>query len=312
MATDRTVFVTDVGLRDGLQMLPTFVPTTDKLRLLAALVDAGVRSAEVTSFVSAKAVPQMADAADLLPAAQTLVQRASVLVPNRRGLSRAMTAGAWEIAVVVGATDTLNRRNIRLSLPEAIDEGRATLQQARAAGLATRAYVAVALGCPYEGAVDPGHAANIARQLHAAGAQEIVLADTIGAGGPSQVRALLRAALQDLPVDAVSAHFHDTRGLGLANVLAALDLGVRRFDASIGGLGGCPFAPGAAGNLATEDLVVLAHQEGLHTGIATASLARAVQVAQDITGLPLGGRSLRWLQRSPSLPSHSPQPETHR
>ncbi len=306
------LFITDVALRDGLQMLPTFVSTADKLRLLSALVNVGVRSAEVTSFVSAKAVPQMADAAEILASAQHLVERASCLVPNRRWLAKAIEAGAREIAVVVGATDTLNRRNIRLSLNEAIEEGCATLREARAAGLATRAYVAVAMACPYEGAVAPAHAAGIAVQLHAAGAQEVVLADTIGAGGPSQVRALLRAVLQDLSVHAVSAHFHDTRGLGVANVLAALDAGVRRFDASVGGLGGCPFAPGAAGNLATEDLVVLAHQEGLHTGIDAHALAQAVQVAAQITGLPLGGRSFKWLQRPTAHPSHSTQQETEK
>ncbi|RYZ04084.1 MAG: hydroxymethylglutaryl-CoA lyase [Comamonadaceae bacterium] len=303
--------ITEVGLRDGLQTLSAFIPTAAKRELLAALAQAGLRSIEATSFVSPRAVPQLSDAEALFTSGEALgIARLSALVPNRRGLERAMMAGVREIAVVVAATETLNQRNIRMSLAQALDEGAATLAQARSLGLATRGYVAVALGCPYEGEVTQSQALAVAERLRAAGAQEVVLADTIGAAGPGQVKRLFRTAAGVLGADVLAGHFHDTRGLGLANVCAALDAGVTRFDSSVGGLGGCPFAPGAAGNLATEDLVVLARQEGLETGVDLAAMVRAVDTAMAITGQPLGGRSLGWLRRGVP-PQAQPHSQSH-
>jgi hydroxymethylglutaryl-CoA lyase len=291
--------ITDVAPRDGLQNQPLHLPTAAKLRLIELLAAAGVGSIETTSFVSPKAVPQMADAAELVPQVHAALPalRASVLVPNLKGLERAHAAGAREIAVVLSATETMNQRNINMGLSTATAVSEETVRAARALGLATRAYVAVAVECPFEGLVAPGTVVGLAERLLAAGAQEIVFADTIGAAAPGQVRALLRAAAPSVPVARTAVHFHDTRGFGVANAWAALEEGVRRFDASTGGIGGCPFAPGAAGNVATEDLVLLAQQTGLDTGISLEALAAAVAFAEEQLGRPLGGRSMAWVRR---------------
>jgi hydroxymethylglutaryl-CoA lyase len=188
----------------------------------------------------------------------------------------------------------MNRRNIGMGLPAAVDTSVQTLQQARAAGLATRAYVAVAFECPFEGRTPPGRVEELAQRMAEAGADEIVIADSIGAAGPAQVRELLALMLGSLPAERLGLHFHDTRGMALANSLAALELGLRRFDASVGGLGGCPFAPGASGNLATEDLVLMAAQSGLSTGFDQTALLEAVGLAEELVGYPIGGRSARW------------------
>lgn len=301
------IFITDVSPRDGLQNQPVHLSTQEKLELVRLLANAGVASIEAASFVSPHAVPQMADAAEVLAALPAAVPglRASVLAPNRRGLERAIAAGAGEIAVVLSSTETMNRRNIGMGLAEATRVSADTLAAAKAAGLATRGYVAVAVECPFEGAVTPATAVRLAERLLAAGADEIVLADTIGAGAPRQVRELLKAAAHGVPPSCTAVHLHDTRGFGLANAWVALEAGVRRFDASAGGIGGCPFAPGAAGNLATEDLVLMAHQCGLHTGISMSGLAAAVAFAEDRLGRPLGGRSMGWHRRS-AAPHRSP------
>ena len=293
------IHITDVSPRDGLQNQAVAVSTADKLELVRRLVAAGVASVEATSFVSPKAVPQMADAAELLQQVQAAwpALRVSALVPNGRGLERAQAAGAREVAVVLSATETMNRRNINMGLDEAADVSAQTLQQARAAGLATRAYVAVAFECPFEGAVPAERVFALAQRMAAAGAQEVVVADTIGAAAPAEVKARLSTLLQALPGTALAVHLHDTRGLGSALAWAALEAGVRRFDASVGGIGGCPFAPGAAGNLATEDLVLMAEGCGLDTGISLAGLLHAVDHAQAVLGRPLGGRSAAWLRR---------------
>lgn len=292
------IVVTDVSPRDGLQNQQVPMSTEAKLELVRLLAAAGVASVEVASFVSPKAVPQMADAAAVTAGvAQVLPQlRASVLTPNVKGLERAIDAGAREVAVVLSATETMNQRNINMSLATATAVSEETIGAARAAGLATRAYVAVAVECPFEGAVAPATAVALAERLLAAGADEIVFADTIGAAAPAQVRALLQAAAPGIPLARTAVHFHDTRGFGVANAWAALEAGVRRFDASAGGIGGCPFAPGAAGNLATEDLVLLAQQCGLETGISLEGLAAAVAFAEEQLGRPLGGRSMAWFR----------------
>lgn len=295
-----TLHITDVSPRDGLQNQPAMVSTQDKLGLVERLVAAGVRSVEATSFVSPRAVPQMADAGELLPrlAARWPQLRASALVPNLKGLERAQAAGAREIAVVLSATETMNRKNINMGLSEALDISEQTLERARILGLRTRAYVAVAFECPFEGPTPQAVLMRLAGRMHEAGADEIVIADTTGAAAPAQVRDRLAALRDVLPLHQLALHLHDTRGLGLANAWAGLEAGVRRFDASVGGLGGCPFAPGAAGNLATEDLVLLAERSGLATGVALDGLLDAIGFAEAVLGRPLGGRSSAWLRRA--------------
>jgi hydroxymethylglutaryl-CoA lyase len=297
--TSEQVRITDVGPRDGLQSQKTLVPVAGKLALIEALWAAGMPAIEATSFVSPKAVPQMADADALLPAIAVPAGRSlSALVPNQRGLERAVRAGCREVAVVLSATETMNQRNIRMGLDEAIATARDTLRDAQAQGLATRAYIAVAFACPFEGntPTERVHALSVA--MAEAGAGEIVVADTIGAAAPSDVQRVVQSLLKSLPAQTLGLHLHDTRGMALANAWQGLQMGVRRFDASIGGLGGCPFAPGAAGNLATEDLALLCAQAGLDTQINMEALVRAIDVAETLVGYPVGGRSLRWIRQN--------------
>jgi hydroxymethylglutaryl-CoA lyase len=293
------VHITDVSPRDGLQNQRLPVDTATKLALIGRLVAAGVGSVEVTSFVSPKAVPQMADASDLLQQVQARWPqlRCSVLVPNLKGLERAHAAGAQEVAVVLSATETMNRRNINMGLEQAAEVCEDTLRAAQQMGLRTRAYVAVAFECPFEGTVSLATVATLARRMAMAGAGEIVIADTIGAAAPGMVKERLGALAREIDVDRLAVHFHDTRGLGTANAWAALEVGVRRFDASVGGIGGCPFAPGAAGNLATEDLVQLAERSGFETGISLPGLLEAIDLAQTALQQTLGGRCIGWLRR---------------
>ncbi len=291
--------ITDVAPRDGLQNQAVAVSTADKLALVERLAAAGVASVEVTSFVSPKAVPQMADAGELLPQVQARLPqlRSSVLVPNLKGLERAHAAGAREIAVVLSATETMNRKNINMGLDEAADVSEQTVRAARELGLRTRAYVAVAFDCPFEGETPLERVVALAERMARAGAGEIVIADTIGAASPGMVKERMRALVPAIGADRLAVHFHDTRGLGAANAWAALEAGIRRFDASVGGIGGCPFAPGAAGNLATEDLVLLAERSGFATGISLDGLLLAIDLAQQVLQRPLGGRAIAWLRR---------------
>lgn len=294
------VLINEVGLRDGLQSQPVMVGCTDKLRLAEALVAAGVRRLEATSFVSPKAVPQMADADELFPRLpQPDLVAYSALVPNRRGLERARKAGVGEIAVVLAATDTMNRRNINMSLAEAHAASADTVRVAVAGGVRAKAYIAVAFECPFEGAVDRQRVLELAESMLAAGAHEIVVADTIGAAAPAAVTGLFRDCVAQFGAQHLAAHFHDTRAMAMANAWAALEQGIRNFDASVGGLGGCPFAPGAAGNAATEDLVVMFEQCGCGTGIDLERLRAAVDLAGELTGRVLGGRTTPWLKARP-------------
>ncbi|MDM0083681.1 hydroxymethylglutaryl-CoA lyase [Variovorax sp. J31P179] len=293
------IHITDVAPRDGLQNQRVQVPTEAKLALIRLLAEAGVQSVEATSFVSARAVPQMADAADLVPRLTAALPdlRCSVLVPNLKGLERAHAAGAQEIAVVLSATETMNRRNINMGLAEATEVSERTLAAAHRLGLRTRAYVAVAFDCPFEGATPVAEVVRLAARMHQAGAGEIVIADTIGSASPAQVKERLAALRDAVPVAQLAVHLHDTRGMAVANAWAALEAGVRRFDASVGGIGGCPFAPGAAGNVATEDLVLMAAQSGFETGISTDRLIDAVDFAEAQLQRPLGGHAITWLRR---------------
>lgn len=293
------IVITEVSPRDGLQNQQVAVSTLDKLALIRGLVAAGVQSVEATSFVSPKAVPQMADAAELLAQLNAAWPRlrSSVLVPNLKGLARAHAAGAKEIAVVLSATETMNQKNINMGLDAAIETSEQTLRQARALGLRTRAYVAVAFDCPFEGPTPLARVLQLARRMHGAGAEEIVIADTIGSASPGQVKERFKALAGVMPLAQLAAHFHDTRGMGVANAWAALEAGVRRFDASVGGIGGCPFAPGAAGNVATEDLVLMAERSGFATGIDLKALLAVIDMAEGLLRRPLGGRAISWLRQ---------------
>lgn len=291
---DRLI-ITDVALRDGLQNQTIPVSTADKIELAHRLRRAGVTSIEATSFVSPKHVPQMADAEDVIRALQDF-PRVSALAPNVRALERASEVGVKEVAVVLSATETMNRKNLNMSLDQTVEVSETVLREAKRLGMATRAYVAVAFECPYEGPTDPGVVLKLAERMGNAGAEEIVIADTIGAAAPAQVKALLQHAVRAFRAEMLSVHFHDTRGMGLANAWAAVECGIRRLDASLGGLGGCPFAPGAAGNLATEDLVLMAEQSGLRTGIDIHGLLDAIDFAAERIGLQVGGRCVKWLR----------------
>ncbi|WP_447778202.1 hydroxymethylglutaryl-CoA lyase [Variovorax boronicumulans] len=299
MSAKEAIYITDVAPRDGLQNQAVHVGTEGKLRLIELLVEAGLRSIEATSFVSPKAVPQMADAAELVPQvlARFAALRTSVLVPNLKGLERAHAASAKEIAVVLSATETMNRKNINMGLDQATEVSEQTIAAARALGLRTRAYVAVAFDCPFEGETPLDEVLRLSARMHAAAADEIVIADTIGSASPGQVKERIAALRGVVPIERLAVHLHDTRGMGVANAWAALEAGVRRLDASVGGIGGCPFAPGAAGNVATEDLVLMAERSGFSTGISLAGLLAAVDFAQDALRKPLGGRAITWLRR---------------
>ena len=289
------VTVNEVGLRDGLQNQPRLVPIEGKLAMLKALLASGLRSFEVTSFVSRKAVPQLADAAELfarLPTDQGVNFEA--LVPNMRGYERAIDAGAKTISVVLGATDTFNRRNINMTLDEAISVCTAVVGRANRDGIKPRAYIAMATACPYEGPTSPDVVFELATRMFAAGAEEVIVADSIGAGNPSQVTHLFETLVERHGAERLAGHFHDTRGMGLTLAWAALQCGIRKFDSSIGGLGGCPFAPGATGNLATEDLVFMLEESGFQTGIDMAGLQKAISVAEAQVGHRLGGRIMSW------------------
>jgi len=293
------IFITDVSPRDGLQNQALHLSTAAKLELIRLLCQAGISSIEATSFVSPKAVPQMADAAELLQQVNQAFPalRSSVLVPNLKGLERAQAAGAKEIAVVLSATDMMNQKNINMSLAAAVAASEQTLRQAKINRLRTRAYIAVAFECPFEGIPPLDRVLALAEQMLQAGADEIVIADTIGAAAPAAVKERISALAEVVPLAQLAIHLHDTRGMAVANAWASLEAGIRRFDASAGGIGGCPFAPGAAGNLATEDLVLMAEHSGFSTGINLDRLLTVVDFAEAELQRPLGGRSSTWLRR---------------
>jgi isopropylmalate/homocitrate/citramalate synthase len=288
--SDRDVRIYEVGPRDGLQNEATPIPTEAKLRFIDLLADAGLREIEATSFVSPKAVPQLADAAELMT---TLERRPGVrypvLVPNARGLDRAEAAGADAVCVFTAASEAFTRANINMTISESIDAFRPVIDRARELGWWTRGYVSTAFGCPYQGRVGEAAVVAVAQQLHELGIEELSIGDTIGVAGPSDVRRVVRALDgAGFAPDRLAMHFHDTRGTALANVTAALELGVRCFDASTGGTGGCPYAPGAAGNLATEDLVYLLEREGLSHGVDLDALLIAAHHVSETLARPLG------------------------
>ncbi|MEE4107884.1 MAG: hydroxymethylglutaryl-CoA lyase [Halieaceae bacterium] len=291
------VIINEVGPRDGLQSQAGELSLEQRRVFIEALLAAGLRHIEIGSFVSPKAVPQMAGTGEL---AGALLGRTdaelSALVPNMKGYELARAAGIDTVAVVVSATETMNRRNINLSLADTLATAEAVIERGAREGAAVQAYLAVAFECPFEGAVDAEVVRAQARRLLDAGTSLLVIADTIGAADPGAVRRLMSTLVEEHGPARLACHFHDTRALGVANVYAAIEAGVRRFDSSVGGLGGCPFAPGARGNVATEDVVMLCEQMGLATGISMPRLLEVVDLISDMLGRPQGGRALEWLR----------------
>ena len=288
------VDVYEVGPRDGLQNELRIVPLDGKLRLIAALVDAGERRIEVTSFVSPRWIPQLSDAEDVLKCLPRVPGVTySALVPNLKGLERAKAAGLGEAAVFISASETHSKKNINKSIAEAVSVAGDVTRGALAAGMRVRAYLSVVWGCPYEGSVSVDRVVDLCRRLADMGIYQLSLGDTVGVGVPNQTEQILAAVTRHVPIDRIALHLHDTRGLALANALVGLSAGVTTFDASIGGLGGCPYAPGAAGNLATEDVVNMLHRMGVETGIDLTRLVEAGEVAQELIGRKLSGKFLQ-------------------
>jgi hydroxymethylglutaryl-CoA lyase len=263
----------------------------DKRELVAALAAAGLSQIEVTSFVSPRWVPQLADAADLVQALPVIPGVTySALCPNATGLERAIAVGLKEVAIFLSASETHNQKNTNKSIQRSLEVFEELIPVARDAGMRVRAYVSTVWGCPYEGTVDPRRALDITRDLIRWGVYQVSLGDTIGVGTPLQTESICALFLAEFAQEQLALHFHDTRGTALSNVLTGLMAGIRTFDASVGGLGGCPYAPGAAGNLATEDLVYMLHGMGLETGVDLEALIRAGQVAERVVGRPLPGK----------------------
>ncbi len=285
------VSITEVSPRDGLQNEPTIVPLVEKKALIEALVGSGLRRVEVTSFVSPKWVPQLADAAELVP---TLTApngvTFSALVPNARGLERALAVKLPEIAVFLSASETHNKMNVNKTIAATLDVSRDIVPPALEAGVRVRAYVSTVWGCPYEGDVSIAASVRLAKRLLELGCYQISLGDTIGVGTPKKTRDIVSAMRSEIPSEQLALHMHDTRGTALANVLMGLEMGIAHFDASVGGVGGCPYAPGASGNLATEDLVYMLDGMGIETGVDLAKLVEAGNLASRVLGRRLTGK----------------------
>lgn len=282
MSLPASVRIVEVGARDGLQNEKTIIPAATKIELIDRLGTCGLRTIEATSFVSPKWVPQLADAAEVF-AGITRREGVSypVLVPNLQGYERARAVGVHDIAIFTAASEAFNRKNINASIDESIERFLPVLEQARADGVRVRGYVSTVLGCPYQGEVPVSEVVRVARRLHELGCHEISLGDTIGVGTPGKARVMLRAVAGEVPMSALAVHFHDTYGQALANILACLEEGVGVVDSSVGGTGGCPYAKGATGNVASEDVVYMLEGMGIATGI---DLPRLIE-----TGLWLSG-----------------------
>lgn len=283
MTLPKAVKIVEVGPRDGLQNESAFVATPIKIELIERLAAAGCRHIEATSFVSPQKILQLADAAEVMRA----IRRApdvvySALTPNLKGFEAAMDAGANEVAVFAAASETFSRKNINCSIEESLTRFEPVLDAAKRAGVRARAYVSCALGCPYEGEIAPAAVARVAQRLFNQGCYEISLGDTIGVVTPLAAKRMIEAVAEKIPLENLAGHFHDTYGMAAANVWAALEMGMAIFDSSVGGLGGCPYAPGAAGNLATEDLVWLMQGSGVETGL---DLLKLVDCANWISGV---------------------------
>jgi isopropylmalate/homocitrate/citramalate synthase len=283
--------IVEVGPRDGLQNEAAQIPTADKIAFVDRLSASGLTRIEVSAFVSPKWVPQMADAADVFAGiTRHPGVRYSALVPNVAGLDRALAAGVSEVAVFAAASETFSRRNINATIDASLTTYADVSRRALDSGLLVRAYLSTSFGCPYEGDVPVARVIELTKRLLDLGAFEVAVSDTIGIAHPGQVRRVVGALTHDVPADRLALHFHDTRGTALANVLAALDFGIATFDSSAGGLGGCPYAPGASGNLATEDLLYLAHGLGLATDVSLDAVLAASRAIQPVVGHALLSR----------------------
>jgi hydroxymethylglutaryl-CoA lyase len=282
------VTICEVGPRDGLQNEARNVPTPDKIRLIEGLAETGIRRMEATSFVAPQWVPNLADAGEVLAGVR---RRPGVtyaaLVPNLKGLERALAARVDEVVIFLSASETHSRKNINKSVAEALQTYREVAAAVEQAGLRLKGAISTSFGCPYEGAVDPLAVVGIAMALVEMGVEEVGVADTTGMANPRQVFGLVSRLAEQVPIDMISLHLHDTRGTALANALAGLQAGVTIFDGSVGGLGGCPHAKGATGNVATEDLVHMLHEMGIETGVNLEKLIECARLAQDLVGRPL-------------------------
>jgi hydroxymethylglutaryl-CoA lyase len=286
-----SVKVVEVGPRDGLQNEAATIATADKIAFVDRLSEAGCKVIEVSAFVSPEWVPQMADAAEVFAGiTRQPGTRYTALVPNLVGLARAIDAKIDEIAIFAAASESFSRKNINQTIAESLDRYRAVCERARQANLPVRAYVSTAFGCPFEGAVAPVAVRDVAAALINMGAYEVAVSDTIGIAHPGQVASVVDEVTKRVPLDRIALHFHDTRGTALANVLMALQLGVATFDASAGGVGGCPYAPGATGNLATEDLIYMLDGLGLESGVSLDEVVAASQFMEAKIGHPLASR----------------------
>jgi hydroxymethylglutaryl-CoA lyase len=293
------VHVVEVGPRDGLQNEKVTIPTEAKIDYITALADAGLRTIEAGAFVSPKWVPQMADTAEVyrnIPKDPGVDY--PVLVPNMKGLERAIEAGVTSVSIFTAASETFNKRNINMSIDESFENYAPVAARARAEGMRVRGYVSTAFGCPYEGDVAPEKVLEVCARLLDLGCYEVSVGDTIGVGTPVQVQGVIGILLQVIPASKLAMHFHDTRGTALANTLAALEMGIAIFDASSGGLGGCPYAPGASGNMATEDLVYMLEKMGIDTAVDLNRLVAASQIIAPYLDHPLPGKYLQSCTRA--------------
>jgi isopropylmalate/homocitrate/citramalate synthase len=295
-ALPASIRLLEVGPRDGLQNEAMLVPTERKVAFVEALVDAGLTRIEVTSFVHPRAVPQLSDAADVMRALRrTKGVTFSALVPNQRGLERAMASGVERIAVFTAASNTFARRNINMSIDESLGTFAPVVRDALAAGISVRGYVSTCFVCPYEGSIAPARVRDVVDALLGLGVDEVAVSDTIGAAVPGDLVPTVGPLLDLVPAERIALHLHDTYGTALANVYAAMQMGITAFDASAGGLGGCPYAPGAAGNLATEDLVYMLERMGIETGVDLDRLFAASRLIAEALGRDLPSRQYQRL-----------------
>jgi hydroxymethylglutaryl-CoA lyase len=279
----KKVRIVEVGPRDGLQNEKMAVPTQVKLELIGRLADAGLPAVEATAFVSPKWIPQMADHTEVLEGIRRKPGVSyPVLTPNLKGFEAARAAGATEVAVFGAASESFSRKNINCTIAESLERFRPVTDAARQAGIKVRGYISCVLGCPYEGEIAPAQVAEVARALHDMGCYEISLGDTIGVGTPGKTQAMIEACAREVPIARLAGHYHDTYGQALANIYASLETGVATFDSSVAGLGGCPYAKGASGNVATEDVVYMLHGLGIETGI---DLDKVVDIGRWICGV---------------------------
>ena len=291
------VIITDVGPRDGLQNQKQVLSPEQRLQLIQSLAEAGLPAIEAASFVSPKAVPAMAGAAEIVAGLENTPGNFSVLIPNMKGYDLALAAGSKRMEMVLYGTEGMAQANVRMSQAQASAVGADILARAAEDGVEIISTISVAFECPFDGEVDPGVIRDMTAHFVELGSAEVVIADTIGAANPGKVSALMGDLVAAHGAGRLGCHFHDTRAMGLANVYAALEAGVRRFDASIAGVGGCPFAPGASGNVATEDVVMMVEQMGYSTGIDLGELMNASALVADLTGNAPGGRARAWLER---------------